>query len=113
MRELFQGEPPTQYKEGVEEYIRHHSGERAIADELILKIISRVFNLNFMIISVQAETIIADHRQLLTTENTLIIVHVFFQTNFWQQVGWIMLNWKPGWTKGKVMLISNPYQHAI
>ena len=44
MRQLFQGEPPTQYKEGVEEYIRHHSGERAIADELILKTISRVFN---------------------------------------------------------------------
>jgi len=81
MRELFQGEPPTQYKEGVEEYIRHHSGERAIADELILKTISRVFNLNVMIISVQGstctETIIAEHRQLLTTENTLIIVHVF------------------------------------
>jgi hypothetical protein len=51
MRELFQGEPPIQYKEGVEEYIRHHSGERAIADELILKTISRVFNLNFMIVS--------------------------------------------------------------
>ena len=106
MRELFQGEPPTQYKEGVEEYIRHHSGERAIADELILKTISRVFNLNVMIISVQGstctETIIAEHRQLLTTENSC-----FFQTNFWQQVGWIMLNWKPGWTKGKVMLISN------
>jgi hypothetical protein len=97
----------------VEEYIRHHSGEGAIADELTLKTISRVFNLNF-IISVQGstctETIIAEHRQLLTTENTLIIVHVFFQTNFWQQV---MLNWKPGWTKGKVMLISNLYHHAI
>jgi len=80
MRELFQGEPPIQYKEGVEEYIRHHSGERAIADELILKTISRVFNLNFMIISVQGstctETIIAEHRRILTTENTLIIVHV-------------------------------------
>jgi len=112
MRELFQGEPPIQYKEGVEVYsisvitpangpLRMSSFWRPSHERSTWILWSS----QYRGLHARKQSPLSEDRswQLKTPS----FWFTSYQTIFWQQVEWIVLDWKPSWTKLKLVLTSS------